>query len=43
MFKTARFKVHNPSPHKSVILWYAMTQYHLTLKSVLERHLLCPI
>jgi IS605 OrfB family transposase len=42
MFKTARFKVHNPSRHKSVMLWYAMTRYHLTLKEVLERTLALP-
>ena len=42
MFKTARFKVHNPSRHKSVMLWYAMTRYHLTLKSVLEKTLALP-
>ena len=38
MFKTARFKVHNPSRHKKSMLWYALTHYHLTLKRVLERH-----
>ncbi len=37
MFKTARFKVHNPSRHKSTMLWYAMTRYHETLKDVLEK------
>jgi IS605 OrfB family transposase len=42
MFKTARFKVHNPSRHKSVMLWYAMTLYHLTLKAVLEKTLALP-
>jgi IS605 OrfB family transposase len=42
MFKTARFKVHNPSRHKSVMLWYAMTRYHLTLKDVLEKTLAIP-
>jgi IS605 OrfB family transposase len=42
MFKTARFKVHNPSRHKSVMLWYAMTRYHLTLKDVLEKALALP-
>jgi IS605 OrfB family transposase len=42
MFKTARFKVHNPSRHKSVMLWHAMTRYHLTLKSVLEKTLALP-
>ena len=42
MFKTARFKVHNPSRHKSVMLWYAMTHYHLTLKTVLEKTLAVP-
>jgi IS605 OrfB family transposase len=39
MFKTARFKVHNPSRHKSTMLWYAMTRYHNTLKDVLEKTL----
>jgi IS605 OrfB family transposase len=42
MFKTARFKVHNPSRHKSTILWYAMTHYHNTLKEVLEKTLAIP-
>ena len=42
MFKTARFKVHNPSRHKSTMLWYAMTRYHLTLKSVLGEALAMP-
>jgi IS605 OrfB family transposase len=42
MFKTARFKVHNPSRHKSAMLWYAMTRYHLTLKAVLEKALAVP-
>ena len=42
MFKTARFKVHNPSRHKSVMLWYAMTRYHQTLKAVLEEALALP-
>jgi IS605 OrfB family transposase len=37
MFKTARFKVHNPSRHKSTMLLYAMTRYHETLKEVLEK------
>jgi IS605 OrfB family transposase len=36
MFKTARFKVHNPSRHKRTMLEYALRHYHLTLKSVLE-------
>ncbi|HWB82978.1 MAG TPA: transposase [Bryobacteraceae bacterium] len=36
MFKTARFKVHNPSRHKQSMLRYALFQYHLTLKKVLE-------
>jgi len=36
MFKTARFKIHNPSRHKRVVLLYALAQYHLTLKRVLE-------
>jgi IS605 OrfB family transposase len=42
MFKTARFKVHNPSRHKSTMLWYAMTRYHETLKYVLEKTLAIP-
>jgi IS605 OrfB family transposase len=42
MFKTARFKVHNPSRHKSVMLWCAMTRYHTTLKAVLEETLAIP-
>ena len=42
MFKTARFKVHNPSRHKSTMLWYAMTRYHETLKDVLEKTLAIP-
>jgi IS605 OrfB family transposase len=42
MFKTARFKVHNPSRHKSTMLWYAMTRYHETLKDVLEKTLALP-
>src|SRR5581483_11339282 len=36
MFKTARFKVHNPSNHKKAALKYALAQYHLTLRTVLE-------
>ena len=36
MFKTARFKLHNPSRHKRAMLKYALTRYHLTLKRVLE-------
>jgi IS605 OrfB family transposase len=42
MFKTARFKVHNPSRHKSTMLWYAMTRYHETLKTVIEKTLAIP-
>jgi len=42
MFKTARFKVHNPSRHKSTMLWYAMTRYHETLADVLEKTLALP-
>ncbi len=37
MFKTARFKIHNPSRHKQVQLQYALTHYHQTLKRVLEK------
>jgi predicted RNA-binding Zn-ribbon protein involved in translation (DUF1610 family) len=36
VFKTARFKVHNPSRHKNTLLWYAMTGYHNELKRTLE-------
>lgn len=42
MFKTARFKVHNPSRHKSTVLWYALTRYHQTLKDLLEKALSVP-
>src|SRR5271157_1135010 len=42
MFKTARFKVHNPSRHKKATLWYALTHYHSTLKHVLESVLADP-
>jgi hypothetical protein len=42
MFKTARFKVHNPSRHKATLLLYALTHYHKTLKSVLETVLSTP-
>lgn len=42
VFKTARFKIHNPSRHKQTILWYAMTGYHNTLKRVLEAALAPP-
>ncbi|MGH9454295.1 MAG: zinc ribbon domain-containing protein, partial [Terriglobia bacterium] len=42
MFKTARFKIHNPSRHKATVLWYALTHYHLTLKRVLEAALGLP-
>ncbi len=42
MFKTARFKVHNPSRHKSTMLWHALTRYHETLKVVLEKTLAIP-
>lgn len=42
VFKTARFKVHNPSRHKKAVLWYALEQYHLTLKRVLETVLADP-
>ena len=42
MFKTARFKIHNPSRHKRAMLKYALTHYHLTLKSVLEKALADP-
>ena len=42
MFKTARFKIHNPSRHKRAILLYALTHYHRTLKRVLESALDVP-
>ncbi len=42
MFKTAQFKVHNPSRHKSAMLRFAMGQYHRTLKRVLEAALSDP-
>jgi putative transposase len=42
VFKTARFKVHNPSRHKLAMLRYALEQYHLTLKRVLEAALADP-
>ena len=42
MFKTARFRIHNPSRHKQVQLQYALTHYHQTLKRVLERALADP-
>lgn len=42
MFKTARFKLHNPSRHKATVLRYAMERYHLTLKRVIEVSLADP-
>jgi hypothetical protein len=36
MFKTARFKIHNPSRHKTAMIECAMRQYHLTLKQMVE-------
>jgi hypothetical protein len=42
VFKTARFKVHNPSQHKQAMLNYALEHYHLTLKRVLEATLADP-
>jgi transposase len=42
LFKTARFKVHNPSRHKAAVLSYALQHYHLTLKRVLEAALADP-
>jgi transposase len=42
VFKTARFKLHNPSRHKRAMLQYALTHYHLTLKRVLETALATP-
>jgi len=37
MFKTARFKIHNPSRHRQAQLQYALTNYHQTLKRALEK------
>ncbi len=42
MFKTARFKIHNPSRHKAAMLRYALENYHHTLKRVLETALADP-
>jgi hypothetical protein len=42
MFKTAHFKIHNPSRHKQALLRYALSHYHLTLKNVLEAALADP-
>jgi putative transposase len=42
MFQTARFKIHNPSRHKTAVLSYALRHYHLTLKRVLEEALRIP-
>lgn len=42
MFKTARFKIHNPTRHKMAMLTYALTHYHCTLKRVLEKALAIP-
>ena len=42
MFKTARFKLHNPSRHKRALLSYALQHYHLTLKHLLESALADP-
>lgn len=42
MFKTARFKLHNPSRHKQALLSYALQHYHLTLKRILESALADP-
>ncbi len=42
VFKTARFKIHNPSRHKRAVLSYALKHYHLTLKRVLESALSDP-
>lgn len=42
MFKTARFKIHNPSNHKQAMLRYALTHYHLTLKRTIEQALALP-
>jgi hypothetical protein len=42
MFKTARFKIHNPSRHKAAMLRYALQRYHQTLKQLLESALSDP-
>lgn len=42
MFKTARFRIHNPSRDKVTMLRYAMENYHRTLKCVLEAALADP-
>lgn len=36
MFKTARFRLHNPSRHKTTMLRYAMERYHGLVKQVVE-------
>jgi len=42
LFKTARFKIHNPSRHKATMLLYAQGRCHVTLKKVLESALSDP-
>ena len=37
VFQTARFKVHNPSKHKQVILMSALESYHRMAKLLLEK------
>jgi IS605 OrfB family transposase len=39
LFKTARFKIHNPSRHKKAVIAYALQHYHLTLRRLLEQAL----
>lgn len=42
MFKTASFRLHEPSNHKVAMLKYAMTQYHTTLASLISKCLADP-
>ncbi len=42
VFKTARFKVHNPSRHKRAMLFRAMAGYHAMLDDVLQRAVAMP-
>ena len=36
MFKTARFKIHNPSRHKQALLLHTFAEYHRMLDRVLS-------
>jgi hypothetical protein len=36
MFKTASFRLHDPSQHKQAMIRYAMTTYHRTLSALLQ-------